>query len=97
MNKNQFYLYGLDHILKLQGLSTTDVSRLMNRSMGYRNNVNNWRKCKRKCTWRVAQELANCLSVDVNDLVRKPDLVTAVNQLTYAISDYVRVLKMCNQ
>jgi hypothetical protein len=97
MSELQFYLYGLSHILKMQGLSTGDVANLMGRSISYRNNINNWRKCERKCTLRIAQELAHCLSVDINDLVKEPNLVDAVNQLTYAIRDYSHVLKICNQ
>jgi hypothetical protein len=96
MSELQFYLYGLSHILKMQGLSTGDVASLMGRSISYRNNINNWRKYERKCTLRIAQELAQCLSVDVNDLVKEPNLVDAVNQLTYTIRDYSRVLKICN-
>jgi len=92
MGELQFYLYGLNHIMKMHGLSTGDVASLMGRSVSYRNNINKWRKCERKCTNRVVVELAKCLSVEVTDLVSPPTILNSMNQLIYVVSNYVRVL-----
>jgi hypothetical protein len=97
MKTNLLTLHGLDHILRLQGLSCNQVAMKMGRHSGYRQNVLQWRNLKKKCTYRVAGELAAALSVEVIDLVQQPNLQQSINDLTYAVGQYVKELQMVRE
>ncbi len=94
MKSNHLTLHGLDHILRLQGLSCNEVAGMMNRHPGYRQNVNSWRKLKKKCTYRVAGELAESLGVELNDLLTPPDIRRSILDLSYVVGQYVKELQM---
>ena len=84
------YLRGLDHVMRMNGLSCTEVAKLMNRSIGYKLNVSNWRTCRNKATIESMRNVAKAINCDPMQLVAVPDIAQQLRDLTYTVHSYLQ-------
>jgi hypothetical protein len=92
--KNQLLtLHGLDYLMRIRALSSSEIARMMGRHPGYRQNVNAWRKLRKRCTYPIAAELAKTLDVEIIDLIQIPDLLRTLQDMTSTFAGYTREMR----
>ena len=90
MNTNKaVYLRGLDHQLRMNGVSASELARRLNKSTAYHCNISNWRNLKGKATVQSLMAVAEALGCDPIDLLALPDIRRVFAELTYTLHTYL--------
>ena len=90
------HMYGLDHVMKMQGLSGHDLCRLLGKGRGYNPNVSNWRYCRTKASKTNIEKVSKVLNVPITMLLTIPTLADSISQLVYSINAYTREVANLN-
>tara|TARA_R110001592_G_scaffold275649_2_gene542737 strand:- start:912 stop:1208 length:297 start_codon:yes stop_codon:yes gene_type:complete len=84
---------GLDHQMTMKGLTAVEVAIAMGKSLPYRQNIANWRKCHSQATYQSIKQVAEVCQCDPIDLIQSPDITGLLRDTIYTLHTYVDEVK----
>lgn len=91
MNTNNVvFLRGLDHVMRMNGLTCTDIALSMGKSIAYRQNVSNWRHCRNKATIESMKQVAEAIGCEPMQLIAVPNMAELITELSYTVHSYLQ-------
>ena len=87
------YMRGLDHQMRMHGITGTQLAKTLNRSIGYQVNINNWKNLKTKATLTSVKLCAQGIGCQPIDLLSEPDMAMVVREFMYTLHTYIDEVK----